>query len=136
MSSYNKLISHLYDGFKDFISVHYASERTDSEFWRDISKPERRTEQALRILESSKHKAILEDELGRMMGYAGVPIYNWILAGLGYISKETAMKELKQYGQEESAKKDFEAHIEYLDSVSQHFMDNTEFIELLRASRF
>ena len=70
------------------------------------------------------------------MGYAGVPIYNWILAGLGYISKETAMKELKQYGQEESAKKDFEAHIEYLDSVSQHFMDNTEFIELLRASRF
>lgn len=136
VSSYNKLISRLYDGFKDFISVHYASQRTDSEFWRDISKPERRTEQALRILESSKHKAILEDELGRMMGYAGVPIYNWILAGLGYISKETAIKELRQYGQEESAKADFEAHIEYLDSVSQYFIDNTEFINIVRGSKF
>ena len=136
VASYNKIIGELYEGFKDFISIHYASERTDTEFWRDISKPERRTERALLVLESSKHKTVLNDELNVMMGFAGNGIYNWVLAGLGYISKEMASKELKQYNQEEQGKKDYEYHIEHMDLISKDFMDNTEFIELLRASRF
>ena len=136
VASYNKMIGELYEGFKDFISIHYASERTDTEFWRDISKPERRTERALLVLESSKHKTVLNDELNVMMGFAGDGIYNWVLAGLGYISKEMASKELKQYNQEEQGKKDYEYHIEHMDLISKDFMDNTEFIELLRASRF
>lgn len=135
VASYNKMIGELYEGFKDFISIHYASERTDTEFWRDISKPERRTERALLVLESSKHKTVLNDELNAMMGFAGDGIYNWVLAGLGYISKEMASKELKQYNQEEQGKKDYEYHIEHMDLISKDFMDNTEFIELLKATR-
>ena len=132
---YNKMIGELYDGFKDFISIHYASERIDTEFWRDISKPEKRTERALYILESSKHKTILDDELNMMFGYAGTGIYNWILAGLGYISKEMASKELKQYNQEGRGEEDYQRHIEHMDLTSKDFMDNTEFIELLKATR-
>lgn len=133
--SYNKMIGELYDGFKDFISIHYASERTDTEFWRDISKPEKRTERALRILESSKNKTILDDELNVMMGYAGTGIYNWILAGLGFISKEMASKELKQYNQEQKGKEDYEYHIGHMDLISKDFMDNTEFINLIKSAR-
>jgi hypothetical protein len=87
------------------------------------------------VLESSKHKTVLNDELNVMMGFAGDGIYNWVLAGLGYISKEMASKELKQYNQEEQGRKDYEYHMEHMDLISKDFMDNTEFIELLRASR-
>lgn len=132
---YNNLIGRLYDGFRDFVSIHYASGRTDTEFWRDVSKPEKRTERALRILELSKHKTILNDELGVMLGFAGSGIYNWVLAGLGNISKEMASKELKQYNQEEQGKKDYEYHIEHMDLISKDFMDNTEFINIARGSK-
>jgi tryptophan halogenase len=37
---YNRLVNAAYDDYVDFISCHYRTGRTDTEFWRDYQRPE------------------------------------------------------------------------------------------------
>ena len=132
IKSYNALLGNLYDGFRDFLSVHYSGSRTDSEFWRDITRPEKRTDRALRLIESAKDRSIMDNDLDVMFGFAGSGIWNWILAGLGHLPKETAIKELKQYGQESLGADQYHSHISHMDSITRGYVNNSTFISWLK----
>lgn len=130
--SYNALLGKLYDGFRDFLSVHYSGKRTDSEFWLDITKPEKRTDRALRLLESAKDRSIMDNDLDMMFGFAGSSIWNWILAGLDHLPKETAIKELKQYDQEVLGSNQYHDHIKNMEETAKSYINNTNFVSWLR----
>jgi tryptophan halogenase len=132
IKSYNVLLGKLYDGFRDFLSAHYSGNRKDTEFWRDITKPEKRTDRALRIIESAKDRSIIDNDLDMIFGYAGSGIWNWILVGLGHINIETAKKELTQYGQEDQGAEDYHLHLNKMAFDTRDYIDNTTFVSLLR----
>lgn len=48
---YNKKMSKMYDDYKDFLSIHYITERSDSEFWKWIQTGELLPDNVLDYLE-------------------------------------------------------------------------------------
>lgn len=94
---YNRRMSNMYDDFKDFLVLHYQTKRSDSEFWRWMSTGETSTEAVNTIIELSKSKLPQSCDFNAYFGYAGHPLWNWVLIGLGYIDKTNAEKELNFY---------------------------------------
>jgi hypothetical protein len=131
-SIYNKNFSKVYDGFKDFISIHYASSRKDSEFWKDISKIDRRTDFAANILKTVESRLPNNGDFYQYPGFAGADLYNWILSGLGYINKDLAGKELDFYSQKEEAKIMYELYLSNFNVDIQNQIDNTELISMIK----
>jgi hypothetical protein len=129
---YNEKTIKMYEGFKDFLSVHYASSRVDSDFWLEISKPERRTDFALNVLQTSKVRSLKSIDFDTYPGFAGPQLYNWVLAGLGYLTKESAIKELEFYGQTENAALEYSADMYNFDKIKTSFLGNTALITQLR----
>jgi tryptophan halogenase len=132
IKAYNDLLGKLYDGFRDFLSAHYSGQRTDTEFWRDITRSEKRTERALRIIESARDRSIIDNDVDIIFGYAGSGIWNWVLAGLGHITKDTADKELRQYGQADQGSEEYHQHINRMSYATKDYIDNTAFVSLLQ----
>lgn len=94
---YNRRMTTMYDDFKDFLVLHYQTPRNDTEFWRWMNTGETRTEFVDNIIELSKTKFPQAADFGSYYGYAGSPLWNWILLGLGYLDKSSAQKELNFY---------------------------------------
>lgn len=90
-SRYNAAIARQVDDFRDFIRLHYVSERRDSPFWRDVA---------------NTHPAVVRDRLARWsrkmpdaadfalfpMGLAHVQqqLYTPVLDGLGLLNRDVA----------------------------------------------
>lgn len=96
ISRYNDITNKMYDDMKDFLVLHYMGGRTDSEFWKYISSGNTITEKVQYILNMSKHTVPSEISFDSYYGAAGAPLWNWILAGLGYINNRTAEKTLQR----------------------------------------
>lgn len=126
---YNKSMIKMYDDFKDFLNIHYMSpQRDDSEFWRWMQSGETMTESSRLILELQKTRLLRESDLEQYPGHAGSSLYNWILAGLGYITKEAAEKDLKFYGQEDLGRTVWEVNQYHYQQLCEQMIDNTEFV--------
>lgn len=132
MYSYNRNMHLFYDSLVDFINLHYASSRTDSDFWIDMSSDERRTPVAKSILDMVKNRVPNDADFIPFNGYAGASLHNWILAGLGHIDKELAQKELEFYDQVDFAKEEFENHIKFQEENKNIFINNTDLINRIK----
>jgi tryptophan halogenase len=97
-AQYNKQMAKMYDDFKDFLVLHYQTKRKDSEFWRWIGSGETCTDRVLQIKDLAKHKIPHNTEFDQYYGYAGAPLWNWILIGLGIIDKNLALNEQQFWG--------------------------------------
>jgi tryptophan halogenase len=129
---YNKKMSKMYDDFKDFLNIHYATQRDDSEFWRWMKTGETMTESSKQILELQKSRLLRGDDLDQYYGHAGSALYNWVLAGLGYISKKEAEKDLLFAGQAELAQTVWSVNQNSFENMSKSMIDNTEFVRNVR----
>lgn len=123
---YNKKMTKMYDDFKDFLNIHYATQRNDSDFWRWVNTGETLTDMSKTILELQKSRLLRGDDLDQYYGHAGASLYNWVLAGLGYIGKDEAQRDMNFSGQEELAKTVWSINNA---SDKQKMIDNTEFIQ-------
>ena len=130
---YNSRTTAMYEGFKDFLSVHYASKRTDSEFWLDVSKPERRTEFALNVLNTITSRSLNNADFDTFTGFAGPHLYNWVLAGLGHITKDISKNELTFFGQTEESKEEFQIFLNKFSRIKHSFIDNTDLSTKLKS---
>jgi tryptophan halogenase len=126
---YNRKISKMYDDFRDFLVIHYMGKRDDSEFWRWITTGETLTDQAKDIIEMQKSKIVHPKDMDQYFGYAGAGLYNWVLAGLGYIGKEEAKRELDFYNQYDIAQTVWKINEGAFESAKSVIIDNTEFIK-------
>lgn len=132
IKAYNDITSVMYDGFRDFLSVHYASSRTDSEFWRDISKYDRRTDKAKNILDIASYRALSDMDFFKSTGFEGSVLHNWVLAGLGKLTKETAIKELEFHNQMDFAKEFNAKFLQDMRGFIPSTFENTRLIDLMR----
>jgi len=125
---YNRNMSTMYDDFKDFLNIHYMGQRDDSEFWRWMRTDEMMTESTKLILELQKSRLLRPSDLEQYAGHAGSALFNWVLAGLGHISKERATRELDFSGQRELAQTVWAVNQNHIDNLTERMIDNTEFI--------
>ena len=88
---YNKVVARQVDDFRDFIRLHYVSERRDSAFWQDIAQthPKVVTDWVAfcesRVPQRSDFPAFPLE-----LPHVGVELYVPILDGLGLLKREAA----------------------------------------------
>ena len=90
-SRYNAAVGRQVDDFRDFIRLHYVSERSDSPFWRDVA--DSHPQQVRDRLELWQRKMPgPEDFAAFPLGLAHVQqqLYTPVLDGLGLLSRDAA----------------------------------------------
>jgi len=132
ISQYNRKTSKMYDDFKEFLVLHYAGKRTDSEFWKWINTGETLTPFIKDIIEMQKSRCLKSSDILAYYGYAGASLYNWILAGLGYLNKELALKELNFYNSTDAAKDLWLVHEYNMSNNVSKCINNTVFINNIK----
>lgn len=132
---YNKRMSKMYEDMKNFINLHYATKRRDSDFWKYASSDEIRSDFSKLIMEISKVKIITNAELTNYWGYVGPSLYNWILTGLGYFDSNFAQKQIDFFGQSSIAKERFNSYILEMNTKNNLMIDNTKFIKIIREEK-
>ena len=128
---YNRKMSKMYDDFRDFLSIHYITERTDSEFWRYVGKGNLLSDNAKDYIEIQKSKLLAPNDFDQYFGYAGATLYNWVMVGLGIIGKKEAKRELDFYNQYEIASDVWSMNEYSFNLLKNGMIDNTEFIKNL-----
>lgn len=124
LEQYNKEMTGMWDDVRDFITLHYVSKRTDTEFWKRASSQDRHS-QALR-----DKLSIWKDRMPRVSDYVynakhnfyslGNSLWYQILIGMDLLDSQVAKNELIEYNLYEHAKKDYE----YRSSFTQWFINN------------
>ena len=130
-SVYNQRMTKMYDDFKDFLVLHYMTERIDSDFWQYINAGETITDRVKDILAITKIRSAHPADFDNYLGAAGAPLWNWILAGLGYITKESAARELEFYSRGAVADQMWQIHEHSRKEELTSMIDNTEFAKNL-----
>ena len=57
-NSYNKEMANMWDDIRDFIVLHYISERKDTEFWKDFSTRNKASQRVQYLLDVAKDKVL------------------------------------------------------------------------------
>jgi tryptophan halogenase len=131
IKQYNNYMARMFDDYKTFLLLHYATGRDDTEFWRNANSLARNHDKVKDILEISKHRLINHSDLDVYYGYAQGELYNWILCGLGHYSKETAKLESELMGRKQVARDEENRITNFL---SQHdWLSNTEILNYIRS---
>lgn len=91
---YNQRTRKMFDDLRDFLVAHYMGGRTDSEYWKYISSGATQTEFVSQLIEMSKHRMPSSHDFPTYYGSAGWPLYSYVLAGIGKLSKEVCSAEL------------------------------------------
>lgn len=129
VSIYNRRIAKMYDDFKDFLVLHYVTERRDTEFWRWMATGETLTDRVRELLELQKTRSLFPCDFDQYYGSAGASLHNWVSSGLGHISLETARRTLKFYGKDRDAETNWIVHTHNMNNISSNVVDNTELIK-------
>lgn len=103
---YNDYFARLFNEYKIFILLHYATERSDTEFWINANRLAREDDTVKEILNISKNRLINQSDLTPYFGYAQGELYNYILCGLGHFNKETAVLELNLMHRKDAAQRE------------------------------
>lgn len=82
---FNDLISRRYREILDFVNLHYAlTRRTDTEFWRDVQKPEHITSNLAGWLELWRNKAPSPSDIDDQQHCFTFPNWEFVLYGMDY----------------------------------------------------
>lgn len=90
---YNQRTAKSYDDLVNFLVLHYMGGRTDSEFWRYIATGATRTDFVNNLIEMCKSRMPSISDFQGYHGSAGWPLYSYVLAGTGILTKEVARKQ-------------------------------------------
>ena len=131
--NYNRAIGDTWDDIRDFINLHYTNTRQDTEFWKESSKEERRSNRLNDLLETWK------SIMPRLADYSssnylnfyklGNTLWYQILIGMKILNPSVAEKELKAFKLWEVAERDyfnrqqFNNHVIELGVDTQHFYE-------------
>ena len=133
---YNNTFNHIMDNIRDFISLHYITNRDDTEFWRDVSKLElpKSLETNLNIW---KHRLPIDEDFNALSNYVLFKSSNHIIVlnGLNLFDKESVKQEFKSNHENVQSEAHRSAvdlpmfennistmeHKKYLDIIRSHF---------------
>ena len=95
---YNSAIAKQVDDFRDFINLHYVSERDDSAFWQDVSLNFIQTETRAKLAHWDSHMPSSEDFSNDLDGLPHVEelLHYPVLDGLGLLNRDVAKKTMSR----------------------------------------
>lgn len=95
-SRYNQAIAQQVDDFRDFINLHYVSERQDSAFWRDVAREFIQPQTRDKVEKWSKNMPRAEDFTNDLAGLPHVEelLHYPVLDGLGLLNPSVAKAEM------------------------------------------
>lgn len=85
VNQYNEDCGKIYDDMKDFVSLHYSGNKSNTEFWKSIVL----TDKVKQIIHTSKKRLTRSFDFSLYDGCAAQGLWNQTLSGLGHFSKET-----------------------------------------------
>jgi tryptophan halogenase len=124
-NSYNNQIERMVDNFRDFILLHYAGTRKDTDFWKNINKNALDNSSVKKIIAASKSRLLLSSDLDFPYAAASYELFNWVLCGLNHYSKETANKELNMFNRDKIAQSNEFSIGSYI--LNKNWLTNEEF---------
>lgn len=82
---YNQITTALFTEILDFVNLHYAlSDRTDTEFWRDATTPDRHTDFIANRMELWRSKSPSHLDFDQVLHLFSPQSYEYILYGMNY----------------------------------------------------
>ena len=132
----NKQINSITDNIRDFVCLHYMTNRTDTDFWKDL-KSIAVPGSLLEKLELWKNRLPIEEDFTNNSKYIMFYERNFIMVmhGLRLINQESIRKEYESlntdYKQSISKLFDAEAH-RYKNEV---FLTHKQYLEIIRATK-
>jgi tryptophan halogenase len=132
--SYNKEMTNMWDDIRDFIVLHYISERKDTEFWRESSSVKRRSKELNEKLEKWKYRmprTIDYSIKGNNFFNLGNSLWYQICMGMNILNSEVAKKELFYYNIYERAKQDLQQISNYSNNYVKEALTTNQFYKKL-----
>ena len=130
---YNNDITSIWNDIKDFIVLHYQTPRKDTNFWKEASSRERRSDRLNSLLELWKTRMPRSAEY---RGVNGSNFYNlgntlWIqvLWGMKLIEPDVAKNELKNFHIYDYAEKNNKLREKFDDYVVDNSINNNNFYD-------
>ncbi|MFP6693877.1 MAG: tryptophan halogenase family protein [Pirellulales bacterium] len=134
---FNKMMEIMYGDYVDFVSFHYHSGRSDTEFWRDYQKEQSITDANLLRREKWAHSfPAREDFAGdfthRVFLTSGIVVWMPMLCGLGLLDRQHARIQLANTKFMDRAVQNATEYVRVSDFVLQNALTSNEAIRYLR----
>ena len=133
---HNVLVDRMYADFIDFVSFHYHSGRTDTEFWRDYQKPDAITDRNQERMEMWKHRYPTREDFvaqwsNRFFSSTGVIVWMPMLCGLGHLNTEAAQRHIDSSKFFDRAQNNISKYVKIRNFLRQHAISQREAIKYL-----
>jgi len=130
---YNSSFNDIMENIRDFIVLHYITNRTDTQFWRDVSSIDL-PESLKAKLEMWKHKLPIDEDFSDLTNYILFKASNHILVldGLNIFDRKSIMEEYNSnydYVKEDADRTIFDLH-NFEQSIKT--LDHKEYIKAIR----
>lgn len=83
---YNEHIDRIIDNYRDFVNVHYSGDRSDTKFWKFISKKIHLTKFSKDILKLVKQRGLFYWDFSNEFGTTGQELWIYTILGLHHLS--------------------------------------------------
>ena len=98
INNYNNSMTSCWDDIKDFIVLHYHSPRRDTDFWKEASSMDKKSDRLKGMLNTWKYRlprvVDYKSKLGDSFYNLGNTLWLQILMGMKILDPQLAMKEL------------------------------------------
>lgn len=124
---YNRRCQKMYRDMMEFVAIHYATDRSDTAFWKYVANDLKRPDKISEMIELAKSRLIRLDDFDNYLGAPGAPLWIYSMAGLGLFDREVCQKQLEEFGYVMELIKE-EKHGKLLDliNIRQNLMSQTD----------
>jgi tryptophan halogenase len=124
---YNKKCQKIYRDMMEFVAIHYATDRSDTPFWKYVSNELKRPDKVTEMIELAKVRLIRLDDFDNYLGAPGAPLWIYSMAGLGLFDPAVCQRNLEEFGYVMELVRE-EKHGKFLDLVEirQNLMSQTD----------
>jgi tryptophan halogenase len=132
---YNRQVAQILDEVRDFLVIHYLSDRRDTAFWRHLKHTDFLPDRLRRQIELWRHKPIEDldfDSYNRFPTFGALP-YMYVLNGLGRLDRELAQRSLDRWELSERARRTASLRAETIAQLLPHAVSHGELIHLLNS---
>ena len=134
---FNGMMDQMYTDFVDFISFHYHTGRSDSEFWRDYQKSESMTPRNQERMEKWRYCYPVREDFAfnsshRFFLTTSIMVWMPMLCGMGILSKEAAKRLIDHSPYADLAKQNVRRHVSVRNLLEDRAMSHREAIAYLR----
>jgi tryptophan halogenase len=128
VKDYNKSICDKWDNIRDFIILHYRSERRDTEFWKEASSNDRLTDNLKHMLDLWKQRPPNGDDYNVFSNLAlGNTLWLQILLGMNILDSSMIKQDLINCGLYNKAENEYIKTSKDVDYVKRNSINNNDF---------